>query len=112
MAQKIRTLFLDDLDGSRAEGTVHFGLDRIEYEIDLSIAHAKALRKALEKYIEASRRVSGPARRGHGNGRPAASSGPDPSEVREWARSQGIKVRTRGRIPFSLIARFRESTQT
>ena len=34
MAQKIQTLFIDDLDGSAAEGTVRFGLDGTEYEID------------------------------------------------------------------------------
>ena len=27
MAQKVQTLFVDDLDGSEAEGTVRFGLD-------------------------------------------------------------------------------------
>ncbi len=36
MAQKIQTLFVDDLDGSEAEGTVRFGLDGTHYEIDLS----------------------------------------------------------------------------
>jgi hypothetical protein len=30
MAQKIQTLFIDDLDGSDAEGTVRFGLDGAE----------------------------------------------------------------------------------
>ena len=34
VAQKIQTLFIDDLDGSSAEGTVRFGLDGVEYEID------------------------------------------------------------------------------
>jgi hypothetical protein len=29
MAQKIQTLFIDDLDGSEAEGTVRFGLDGV-----------------------------------------------------------------------------------
>ena len=28
MAQKIQVLFIDDLDGGEAEGTVRFGLDR------------------------------------------------------------------------------------
>lgn len=113
MAHKIRTFFLDDLDGSAAEGTVSFGLDGTDYEIDLSTDHAKALRKALEKYIEAGRKASGSARRpGQGNRRPTASSAPNASEVREWARSQGFKVRSRGRVPFSLIAKFRESTGT
>jgi hypothetical protein len=27
MAQKVRTLFIDDIDGSGSEGTVRFGLD-------------------------------------------------------------------------------------
>ena len=45
MAQKIQTLFIDDLDGSAAEGTVRFGLDGTEYEIDLNAGHAKELRK-------------------------------------------------------------------
>ena len=36
MAQKIETLFIDDIDGSAAEGTVRFGLDGTEYEIDLN----------------------------------------------------------------------------
>ena len=34
MAQKVQTLFIDDIDGSTAEGTVRFGLDDTEYEID------------------------------------------------------------------------------
>ena len=38
MAQKIQTLFIDDLDGSEAAGTVRFGLDGTDYEIDLSTA--------------------------------------------------------------------------
>ena len=42
MAQKIQTLFVDDLDGSEAEGTVRFGLDGTEYEIDL-IFHLAAV---------------------------------------------------------------------
>ena len=39
MAQKVQTLFVDDLDGSEAEGTVRFGLDGTEYEIDLNATH-------------------------------------------------------------------------
>ena len=44
MAQKIQTVFIDDIDGSVAEGTVRFGLDGTEYEIDLNAGHAKKLR--------------------------------------------------------------------
>jgi hypothetical protein len=45
-------MLIDDLDGSAAEGTVRFGLDGTEYEIDLNARHAKELRKALARYLD------------------------------------------------------------
>lgn len=65
MAQKVQTLIVDDLDGSEAEGTLRFGLDSTEYEIDLNAEHAHALRDALACYVGAARRV------GDGAWRPA-----------------------------------------
>jgi hypothetical protein len=59
MAQRVQTLFIDDLDGSAAEGTVRFGLDGTEYEIDLNAEHAQQLRDALAAYVRAGRRVGG-----------------------------------------------------
>ena len=56
MAQKIQILLIDDLDGSAAEGTVRFGLDGTEYEIDLNARHARELRDALTRYVHAARR--------------------------------------------------------
>ena len=49
MAQRIQTLLIDDLDGGEADGTVRFGLDGTDYEIDLSAAHSQELHKALPK---------------------------------------------------------------
>ena len=63
MAQKIQTLLIDDLDGSAAEGTVRFGLDGAEYEVDLNARHAQELRDALARYVGAARRAGGTARR-------------------------------------------------
>ena len=57
MAQKIQTLFIDDLDGSEADGTVRFGLDGTDYEIDLNGEHAQELRDALARYVTAARRA-------------------------------------------------------
>ena len=57
MAQKVQTLFVDDLDGSEAEGTVRFGLDGTDYEIDLNAKNARQLRDALARYVAAGRRV-------------------------------------------------------
>ena len=110
MAQKIQTLFIDDIDGSEAEGTVRFGLDGAEYEIDLNAKHADALRKSLAKYIDAARRSTGAARRPARNVRRASATGVNTTEVREWAKAQGIEVKDRGRVPAELVVRFRAAT--
>jgi Lsr2 len=110
VAQKIQTLFIDDIDGSEAEGTVRFALDGAEYEIDLNAKHAEALRKALSRYIEAARRSGSAARRPARTGRRTAASGLNTTEVREWAKAQGIEVKDRGRVPAELVVRFRAAT--
>src|SRR5690242_8866878 len=110
VAQKIQTLFIDDIDGSVAEGTVRFGLDGAEYEIDLNAEHAKALRAALGSYVGAGRGCGGIARRPVRGGRRGSSSGLNTTEVREWAKSQGIEVKDRGRVPADLVSRFRIAT--
>jgi Lsr2 len=110
VAQKIQTLFIDDLDGSAAEGTVRFGLDGTEYEIDLNTEHAQALRDALALYVGAARRTSGAARRPARTGRRAAANGLNTTEVREWAKAQGIEVKDRGRVPAELIVKFKAAT--
>ena len=110
MAQKIQTLFIDDIDGSEAEGTVRFGLDGAEYEIDLNAKHAEALRKSLAKYIDAARRSSGAARRPTRSARRASASGVNTTEVREWAKAQGYEVKDRGRVPAELVVKFRAAS--
>ena len=113
MAQKIQTLFIDDIDGSEAEGTVRFALDGAEYEIDLNAKHAEALRKSLARYVDAARRSSGGStagRRPARSGRRAPASGLNTTEVREWAKAQGIEVKDRGRVPAELVVRFKAAT--
>jgi nucleoid-associated protein Lsr2 len=103
VAQKIQTLLIDDLDGSAAEGTVRFGLDGTGYEIDLNARHARELRDALARYVNAARRVSRPSR----GGRRGAAGDLNAVEIRQWARAQGIEVKDRGRVPADLIVKFR-----
>ena len=113
MAQKVQTLLIDDLDGKEAEGTVRFGLDGAEYEIDLSAKNAGAMRKALEPYVSAARRASGSVARrpGRSGRRAATAAGPDSTAVREWAKAQGIEVKDRGRVPAELVVKFKAATQ-
>jgi hypothetical protein len=99
VAQKIQTLFIDDLDGSAAEGTVRFGLDGTEDEIDLNARHAQELRDALARYVDAARRVGGAARRPARGARRGSAGGLNTTEVREWA-----KARPRPRALKSTIA--------
>jgi nucleoid-associated protein Lsr2 len=102
MAQRTQILYVDDIDGSQADGTVRFGLDGTYYEIDLSKKHADQLAKALRPYIEAARKVSSSRRAARGS-RPARHN---QSDVRAWARAQGLKVSDRGRIPADVLARY------
>lgn len=97
MAQKMVVEVLDDIDGSPAERTVTFGLDGKDYEIDLNAKHADQLAKALQPFVAGARKVSARRRA------PAGAVKHDQSAVREWARSQGMKVSERGRIPASII---------
>ena len=110
-AQKIQTLFIDDLDGSEAEGTVRFGLDGADYEIDLSAEHAQALRGTLTHYVQAARRAGGGSRRPVRGGRKASADGLNTTEVREWAKAQGIEVKDRGRVAAELVVKFKAATR-
>jgi Lsr2 len=102
VAQRTQILYIDDIDGSQADGTVRFGIDGTAYEIDLNKKHADQLAKVIRPYIDAARKVPSSRRPGHG-GRPARHNQAD---VRAWARAQGLKVSDRGRIPADLLARY------
>jgi type IV pilus biogenesis protein CpaD/CtpE len=77
----------------------------------LSAAHAQALRKAADKYIRAGRKVTQARRPGGGNNRRAANGYPSPTDVREWAKSQGIAVKDRGRVSSELAVKFQAATR-
>ena len=59
MAKNTAVRVLDDLTGEAAAETVGFGLDGIDYDIDLSFANAEALRGFLRRYADAGRRTGG-----------------------------------------------------
>jgi hypothetical protein len=110
MAQKIQTLFIDDIDGGEAERTVRFGLDGTEYEIDLSTKHDDELRAALGAYVSAARKVAGAARRTAGRNAGRKPSAMDTVAVRAWARENGFDIKDRGRVPADLVAKYQAAT--
>lgn len=108
MAKKTLVQLVDDFSGDsigKGEGrTIRFAFDGAEYEIDLTNEHVEEFSDVLERYVRASRRVSGRRRapgatRGGGNSETAA--------IREWAESQGIKVASRGRISADVVEQYR-----
>lgn len=112
MAQKVSVQLIDDIDGTEATQTVSFSLHNRAYEVDLNDAHAAELEDTLDKFIKAARRVgsgSTPrttrARRSSGGG-----SNSDSAKVREWAKSQGIEVNERGRLPKSIVDQYEAAT--
>lgn len=114
MAQRIQTLFIDDIDGSEAEGTVRFSLDGTTYEIDLNTKHDEELRSALRTYITNARKVTAPrpslpkGRGGRITGR--NRKGYETSmQIRTWARENGHDVNDRGRIPSAIVEEFRDA---
>jgi len=108
MAQKIQTLFIDDIDGGEADGTVRFGLDGTEYEIDLNAKHSEELHAALENYVAHARKV-GLAKRS-ARGRRAAQA-VDTGKVREWAKVNGYDIKERGRVPADILAKYQASAE-
>jgi hypothetical protein len=113
VAQKIQTLFIDDIDGGAAEGTVRFALDGTDYEIDLNAKHSEELRSALGRYVSHARKVGGSARRaGRAAGRASrgSNSALNTTEIRNWAREQGYDIKDRGRVPADLVAKYQAAT--
>ncbi|MER6441581.1 Lsr2 family protein [Streptomyces sp. NPDC001185] len=108
MAQKIVTIYTDDLTGTESD-EVHthtFSLDGVSYEIDLVSDNYDKLFEALAPFIEKGRktgRVSGAGRgSGAGRARKEPADGPRPEEIRAWARANNYDVNDRGRVPSSV----------
>jgi hypothetical protein len=104
MATVTRTFLIDDLDGSTDDvENVWISLDGTNFEIDLSAANAARLRETLAKYVEHGTRVTPQrTRRARSAVKPAVSGRDQVQAVRDWAKQNGYKVSSRGRIPKSI----------
>ncbi|MGG5172507.1 histone-like nucleoid-structuring protein Lsr2 [Pseudarthrobacter sp. J1738] len=97
MAQKVKIILIDDLDGGSADETVRFSLDGSHYEIDLSSSNAAELRESLARYVDVARKdSSGKAPRARYGSGPQRNM--ETARIREWAKANGYTVSTRGRI--------------
>lgn len=97
MAKRVQVTLEDDVDGGEAADTIRFGLDGVDYEIDLSDANAGKLREAFAPWVSNGRRASG---RRRGPSRPGMTRrGSRAGDIRSWAQGQGMEISARGRIP-------------
>lgn len=109
MAKQTITRLVDDLDHGDADETVKFGLDGVQYEIDLSAKNAAKLREALAPYVAAGTKAGRPAT---GGTRRRGSQSLDREQnraIRDWARSRNKKISDRGRIPEEIVAEYHAS---
>lgn len=97
MAQTVKIILEDDLEGGPADETVRFALDGGQYEIDLNSTNATKLRDALRPYVSKARRASAKSGRG-ATTRPARAGNPETPKIRAWAKEKGLAVSDRGRI--------------
>jgi nucleoid-associated protein Lsr2 len=108
MAQKITVTLEDDLDGGPAAETLRFAFGGTEYEIDLSKKNARAFRKQLAPFIEHARKAGRGQRRQPGR---TQSGRQRSTEIRAWAKEQGITVSERGRIPAGVVEQYETATR-
>jgi hypothetical protein len=108
MAQKVTVALEDDLDGGPADETVRFGLGGNEYEIDLSTKNAIAFRRQLAPFVDHARKTGRGQRRRPGR---SASIRDRSGGIRAWAKSQGIAVSDRGRIPASVVEQYQAASK-
>jgi hypothetical protein len=106
VGERVTVTRFDDFDNElEANETVTYALDGTTYEVDLSDENAMRLRTELQKWINVSRKVSGPVGRRHAvpNGRPSGGAGLPLAEIRAWAKDNGLEVPDRGRVSAAIV---------
>jgi hypothetical protein len=113
MAQRVQVILVCDLHDGEVTGTetVSFAVDGSSYEIDVCDEHGKALRDAFAPFIGAARRAAGRGRSAGGRRRARRGGTGEAAQIREWARSQGLAVPERGRVPAELAEKYTAAHQ-
>jgi hypothetical protein len=109
VAQKV--ILVDDLDGSEGDDVVRreFPLLNRTFAIDLCDVNQQRLSEALgflEQVLEHAREVKQPSRARKTADTSPRLRGHTLTDVRGWAREQGLEVPSRGKLPDELLEKF------
>ncbi|KAA9374469.1 Lsr2 family protein [Microbispora cellulosiformans] len=109
MAQKV--ILVDDLDHSEGDDVARreFPLLNRTFAIDLCDENHKRLNEALafvEEVLENAREVKQASRAKKAADASPRLRGHTLTDVREWAREQGLEVPARGKVPDEILERF------
>ena len=110
MAQKVSVTFACDYDSKEIPEGEHltraFSLDGRDYEIDLCEKHSQKFDETVSRFAERARRVTGRMTRPK---RRTAAHRQRSADIRAWAKSSGIAVSDRGRIPAHVIRDYEQT---
>ena len=110
MAQKVSVTYACDYDQKEIPDGQHrlrrFSIDGRDYEIDLCLKHSERLDDALVRYATHARKSSARPLR---TKRRTAAHRKHSAGVRAWAKTQGLTVSERGRIPAEVVSKYEAS---
>lgn len=112
MAQKIVTIYTDDLTGEETtEAATHqIVIDGVAYEIDLAPESYDKFLEAIAPFTKAGRRVRAGKGKAAAAAKSAGGSG-DTAAIRAWAKENGHHVNDRGRVPAEIREAYEKATK-
>jgi Lsr2 len=116
MAQKVVTVYTDDLTGEESTETTAFRIlvNDVGVEVDLTPESHDRLMEALEPFLQAkgARRVRSGGSSGSRRLRGAAgkmTGDNQTADIRAWAKENGFEVNDRGRVPATIREAYAEA---
>ncbi|CAM5464488.1 MULTISPECIES: histone-like nucleoid-structuring protein Lsr2 [Actinomycetes] len=100
MAQKIVTIYTDDLTGEESSevATHSLAVDGIAYEVDLAPDSYDKLLEAIGPFLKAGRRTGRMKTSAGARKSGSASGSGETAKIRAWAKENGYEVNERGRV--------------
>jgi len=108
VAKRVVTLLISDLSGyeiANGKGeTIGLSYREANYSIDLTEKEAKGFDKAIAVYLEHAAKVGGGPKKSA-----TVKKGHKATDVRAWARGQGLEISDRGRVPREILEKYRSA---